>query len=100
MLIVNLCEAVLPMFKSFILIFEQKSPQVHKLHLKLSEVTRDFSCLYFKAQKHKAYLLTGSKSKKFNTKNELRKMKDFFIDASNEKLTRNLRRDNKADILK
>ena len=42
LLIANFYEALLPMFKSFILIFEQKTTQVHKLHLKLAEVTRDF----------------------------------------------------------
>ena len=41
--IANFYEAVLPMFKSFILIFEQKTPQVHKLHLKLAEVTKGFT---------------------------------------------------------
>ena len=86
------------MFKSFILIFEQKTPQVHKLHLKLAEVTRDFFACILKHESIKG--LTGSKLKKFNIKNELRKTKDFFIGASNEKLTRKLRRESKADIVK
>ena len=77
MLIANFYEALLPMFKSFILIFEQKTPQVHKLHLKLAEVTRDFFACILKHQSIKG--LTGSKLKKPNIKNELRKTKDFFI---------------------
>ena len=65
------------MFKSFILIFEQKTPQVYKLHLKLAEVTRDVSACILKHQSIKGF--TGSKLKKPNIKNELRKTKDFFI---------------------
>ena len=42
LLIANLYEAVFPMIKSFTLIFEQKTPQVHKFHLKLLKVTGDF----------------------------------------------------------
>ena len=81
------------MFKSFILIFKQKTPQVHKFQLKLLLETF-FPCIV----KHKNIKgLTGSKLKKFNIKNELHKMKDF---ASNEKLTRNLRRENNADRVK
>ena len=86
------------MFKSFILIFEQKTPQVHKLHLKLSEVTRDFFACILKYESIKG--LTSSKLEKLNIKNELRKTKDFFIGASNEKLTGKLRRENKADVVK
>ena len=77
LLIANFYEAVLPMFKSFILTFEQKTPQVYKLHLKLAEVTRDFFACILKHQSIKG--LTGSKLKKPNIKNELSKTKDFFI---------------------
>ena len=98
LLIANFYEAVLPMFKSFILIFEQKTPQVHKLHLKLSEVTRDFFACILKYESIKG--LTSSKLEKLNIKNELRKTKDFFIGVSNEKLTGKLRRENKADVVK
>ena len=58
LLIANFYEAVLPMFKSFILIFEQKTPQVHKLHLKLAEVTRDFFACILKHESIKGF--TGS----------------------------------------
>ena len=46
LLIPNLYEAVFPMIKSFTVIFEQKTPQVHKLHLKLLKVTGDFLPLF------------------------------------------------------
>ena len=46
LLIANFYEAVLPMFKSFILIFERKTPEVHKLHLNLAEVTRYFLLVF------------------------------------------------------
>ena len=86
------------MFKSFILIFEEKTPQVHKLHLKLADVTGDlFDCIL----KHESIKgRTGWKLKKLNIENELRKTKDFIISASNEKLTRKLTRESKADIVK
>ena len=58
LLIANFYEAVLPMFKSFILTFEQKTPQVHKLHLKLAEVTRDFFACILKHESIKGF--TGS----------------------------------------
>ena len=64
LLIANFFEAVLPMLKSFILVFEQKTPQVHKLHLKLSKVTRDFFACILKHESTKG--LTCSKLKKFN----------------------------------
>ena len=83
LLIANFYEAALPVFKSFILIFEQKTPQVHKLLLKLPEVTRDFFVCILKHESIKG--LTGWKLKKLNIKNELRKAKYFFIGASNEK---------------
>ena len=98
MLIANFYEAILPMFKSFILIFKRKTPQVHKLHLNLAEVTRYFFACILKHKSIKG--LTGSKLKKLNIKNELRKTKDFLIGASNEKLTRKLRCQNNADIVK
>ena len=84
LLIANFYEAVLPMLKSFIFICEQKTPQVHKLHIKLAEVTRDFFACILKHKSIKG--LNGSKLKKLNIKNE---------SASNEKLTRKLRRESR-----
>ena len=83
MLIPNLCEAVLLMFKSFILIFKQKTPQVQKLYLKFSEVTGDLFACILKDKSVKG--LSGSKFKKSKL-NELHKTKDFFIVASYENL--------------
>ena len=63
------------LWSCFALITEQKTLQVHKLHLKLSEVTRYFFACILKYESIKG--LTGSKLKKLNIKNELRKTKDF-----------------------
>ena len=44
-LIAHFYNSILPMFKSFVLILEQKSPQVHRIHSEISELTREFfSC--------------------------------------------------------
>ena len=70
-LIAHFYNSVLPMFKSFVLIFEQKNPQVHRIHLQSSELTRDFLSCFVKHESVKR--LTGSKLKQLPIKNELRK---------------------------
>ena len=50
------------MFKSSILIFEQKSPQVHRIHSEIPELTRDFFSCFTKQESLRG--LTGSKLKK------------------------------------
>ena len=86
------------MFKSLILIFEQKTPKTHKIHSKIFEVTRDFLACILKYESLKG--LTGSKLKALNINNNLRKTKDFYIGSANEKLTRKLRHNKKPDIAK
>ena len=61
-LIASFYNSILPMFKSSILIFEQKSPQVHRIHSEISELTRDFFSCFAKHESLKR--LTGSKLKK------------------------------------
>ena len=74
-LIAHFYNSNLPMFKSFVLFFEQKSPQVHRIHSEIFELTRDFFSCFPKHESLKG--LTGSKLKKLNIKNESRKTKDF-----------------------
>ena len=90
-LIAHFYNSILPMFKSFVLILEQKSPQVHRIHSEISELTRDFFSCFTKHESLKG--LTGSKLKKLNIKNELRKTKDFYIGSSAEKITRKLHKE-------
>ena len=86
------------MFRSFILIFEQKSPQIHRIHSEISELTRDFFSCFAKHESLKG--LTGSKLKKLNIKNESRKTKDFSIGSSAEKVARKLRKEKKDNIVR
>ena len=97
-LIAHFYNSVLPMFKSFVLTFEQKTPQVHRIHLQISELTRDLLSCFVKHESVKR--LTGSKLKQLPIKNELRKTKDFYIGSSTEKVARKPRREKKDDIVK
>ena len=54
--------SILPVSKSFVLIFEQKSLQVHRKHAEISELTHDFFSCFAKQESLKG--LTGFKLKK------------------------------------
>ena len=97
-LIADFYNSVLPMFKSFVLIFEQKTPQVHRIHLQIYELTRDFLSYFVNHESIKR--LTGSKLKQLPIKNEMRKTEDFYIGSSTEKVAHKLRREKKDDIVK
>ena len=89
---------VLPLFKSFLFIFKQKSPQVHRLHLKLSELTQDLSSCFLQHKSLKGP--AGSKLKESLIKNKLRKTKDFFLGSSTEKNACQLHREKKHDTMR
>ena len=93
-LIAHFYNSVLPMFKSFVLIFEQETPQVHRIHLQISELTCDFLSCFVKHESVKR--LTGSKLKQLPVKRELRKTKDFDIVSSTEKVACKLHREKKV----
>ena len=97
-LLAHFCNSILPMLKSFVFIFEQKSSQVHRIHSEISELTHDFfSCF---AQHEPLKGLTDSKLKKLNIKNESRKTKNVNIGSSGEKIARKLRKEKKDDIVR
>ena len=97
-LIAPFYNGILPILKSFNLIFEQKSLQVHRMHSEISELTRDFfSCL---ANHRSLTGLTGSKLKKLNIKNESRKTKDFYIGSSAEKIACKLHKEKKGGMVR
>ena len=50
----NFYISVLPLFKSFILVFEQKEPLVHRLHDDLKELVRSFLACFLKVEKIKS----------------------------------------------
>ena len=87
--------SILPVSKSFVLIFEQKSPQVHRKHAEISELTHDFFSCFAKHKSLKG--LFGFKLKKLNIKNESRKTKDFYIGSSAEKIARKFCKEKKDD---
>ena len=89
--------SILPIFKCFVLIFEQKSPQVHRIQSEISELIRDFFSCFTKHESLKG--LTGSKLEKLNIKNESRKTKDFYTGSSAEKIARKLCKGKKDDIV-
>ena len=97
-LIAHFYNSILPIFKSFKLVFEQKSPQVHRIHSQFTESTRDFFSCFAKHESLKG--LTGSKLKKLKIRNESRKTKDFYIGSYAEKTARKLRKEKKDDIVK
>ena len=96
-LIAHFYNSILPMFKSFVVIFEQRSPQVHRIDSEISELTCDFfSCF----AKHKSLKeSTGSKFKKLNTKIQSTKTY-LYIGSSAEKIARKLRKEKKDDIVR
>ena len=68
MLYINLYLAVLPLFKSFVLIFEQKEPMVHRFHDELMELFVHFlSC---SMQQELVRDLSSSKLKKIDVHDE------------------------------
>ena len=46
--------STLPLFKSFVLVFEQKEPMVHRLHDELKETLRSFLAFFLKIEKVKS----------------------------------------------
>ena len=90
-------EAILPIFKSFVLIFEQKVPQVHRIHYQISSVAREFLACFVNHDSIKG--LTGSKLKKLDIGNNLRKAKNFYVGASTERVGKKLRKEKKIDTI-
>ena len=75
---------VLPLFKSFILTFEQKEPLIHRLHRSLIENFRVFlGCLMkFEVINDTSY----NKLNSIDVSSALRKLKTFYVGNKNEKL--------------
>lgn len=47
---INFYTSVLPIFKSFVLVFEQKEPMVHRLHDSFKEVVQSFLCCFMQIE--------------------------------------------------
>ncbi|XP_066924720.1 uncharacterized protein [Clytia hemisphaerica] len=108
-LVAEFYQAVLPLFKSFVLIFQQKSPQVHRLHSSISSVTREFFACFIGAQHYQSSLkkmnrilfkgLTGSKLQKVDVKGNLRKSKHIYTGTMTRTLGKKLKEEKKIETL-
>ena len=90
---------VLPMFKSFTLVFERKTPQVHLLHSKLCEVFRQFLSSFV----HHDILNKCTTAKQLKsldiTDDIIRPKGDLFYGAKNERLMNEMKKEKKNDIV-
>ena len=91
MLISTFYLSVLPIFKSFVLVFEQKSPQIHKVYDELTEVIRSFMGCFMKYESINN--LSAKQLKRVSVEDtNIRKRRDFFFGAKTEKLMKSLKK--------
>ena len=86
----NLFMSVLPLFKSFILTFEQKEPPIHRLHTSLVEHFRAFLGCFMKFE-----VINNTLYNKLNlidVASNVRKLKTLYVGDENEKLALSLRK--------
>ena len=87
------------MFKSFTLVFERKTPQVHLLDSKLCEVFRQFLSSFV----HHDILNKHSRAKQLKsldiTDDIIRPKGDLFYGAKNERLMKEMKKEMKNDIV-
>lgn len=91
LLLSNVIVSVMPLFKSFILIFEQKEPLVHRLHDELVLVFKSFLCCFLKHE----YVNSFNNISRVDVKSEsTHANKDVFIgDAAQKILKEKMSRD-------
>jgi hypothetical protein len=65
---IDLYKDILPMFKSFLLMFEQASPMIHRLHDEQTKLVRSFLCCFIKHEEVKD--ITARRLKKLDVKDE------------------------------
>ena len=82
----NLFMSVLPLFKSFILTFEQKEPLIHRLHRSLVEDFGAFLGCFTKFE------VINNKLNLIGVASNVRKLKTFYAGDENEKLVSSLRK--------
>ena len=86
----NLFMSVLPLFKSFILTFEQKEQLIHRLHRSLDETFRAFLGCFtkFEVINDTPY----NKLSLIDVASNVRKLKTLYVGDKNEKLVSSLRK--------
>ena len=88
----NLFMSVLPLFKSFILTFEQKEQLIHRLHRSLDETFRAFLGCFTKFE-----VINDTPNNKLSlidVASNVRKLKTLYVGDKNEKLVSSLRKNN------
>ena len=99
LLISNSYTTILPLFKSMVLVFEQKEPQVHKLHDMMVNNLRSFLACFIKYEVIKN--ISPKQLKKVNILDNVRQPRSFFVGDSNEILISNMLKDkNDCEIAK
>ena len=98
MLIMHQYDVIYPMFKSFVLVFEQKTPQIHKLYSKLVEVLRQFLSAFMKFELIKNASGSALKAIEISEKT-VRDKNDLFYGAKNERLMKKMKNLNRGDIV-
>lgn len=97
-LVSNFFIAVLPLFKSFILIFEQKEPQIHKLHDMMSQTLRTFLSCFMTFE---SLPKSSNKLKNADIASNVRKLKTLFVGDENDQLITIMRKNkSQCDIAK
>ena len=99
LILISNCYLILPLFKSMVLVFEQKEPQVHKLHDMMVNNLRSFLACFMKYEviKH----LSAKQLKKVNILDNVRSSRSFFVGDSNEHIINNMLKDkNDREIVK
>ena len=91
LLISNSYTTILPLFKSMVLVFEQKEPHVHKLHDMMVNNLRSFLACFIKYEVIKN--LSAKRLKKVNILDNVRQPRSFFVGDSNEILIGNMLKD-------
>ena len=98
-LISNCYLTILPLFKSMVLVFEQKEPQVHKLHDMMVNNLRSFLACFMKYEVIKN--LSAKQLKKVNILDNVRSSRSFFVGDSNEHIINDMLKDkNDREIVK
>ena len=89
----NCYTTILPLFKSLVLVFEQKEPQIHNIHNMMVNNLRTFLACFMKFEVIKD--LSAKKLKNVDILTNVRQSRTFFFGDSNENLISKMSRKKK-----
>ena len=93
----NLYHSILPMFKSFVLILQQSSPMVHRLHDEITSLVQSFLTCF--CQHEEVRDATAKTLQKLEVDNCLLPVSDFFTGVEAEECIRKLPKQVQDDIM-